>query len=145
MIYELSNHIKDQRHSPLVHFPFNSQLLSRGGESKSGFTPSPVRVPLLRSTGNSNPRQSVLVVRDASVPGNLSGGKETLVPERLLYGLIPQCLLDAYRFWRDETTPATSLGMKIPLNPELYGHLIATSHEDLDESALIPAIDPDPI
>lgn len=37
---------------------------------------------------------------------NLSGGRETYIPPRLLYGLIPQCLLDNYRFWQDEKTVA---------------------------------------
>jgi hypothetical protein len=34
---------------------------------------------------------------------NLSGGKETLVPERFLYGIIPQTLLENYVFWQDES------------------------------------------
>lgn len=48
----------------------------------------------------SNPSTSVLVVRDQQHKKNLSGGKEVLVPSRLLYGLIPDALLDAYTFWQ---------------------------------------------
>jgi len=33
----------------------------------------------------------------------LSGGKEILVPARLLYGVIPDALLDTYHFWQDES------------------------------------------
>ncbi|KAJ1423900.1 hypothetical protein B484DRAFT_102886 [Ochromonadaceae sp. CCMP2298] len=50
-----------------------------------------------------NPSTSVLVVREASHHLNLSGGKELLVPSRFLYGALPQALLDAYRFWEDES------------------------------------------
>lgn len=35
---------------------------------------------------------------------NLSGGRETFIPVRLLYGVVPQALLDAYMFWRDESS-----------------------------------------
>lgn len=52
---------------------------------------------------SSNPASSVLVVRDQQHIKNLSGGKEVLVPSRLLYGLIPDALLDAYTFWQDES------------------------------------------
>jgi hypothetical protein len=37
--------------------------------------------------------QSVLVKRDAADEDNLSGGVETLIPERLLLGVIPQAIL----------------------------------------------------
>lgn len=33
----------------------------------------------------------------------MSGGKEILIPSRLLYGLIPQTLLDVYTFYQDES------------------------------------------
>jgi hypothetical protein len=51
----------------------------------------------------STPSASVLVVRDQQHHLNLSGGKEILVPSRLLYGLIPEALLEAYTFWQDES------------------------------------------
>ena len=44
---------------------------------------------------------SVLIRRDAAHPDNWSGGQETLVPKRLLFGVIPDCLHDKYRFWQD--------------------------------------------
>ena len=46
---------------------------------------------------------SVLIVRDAQHHLNLSGGKETFVPRRLLAGMVPDALLDTYRFWQDES------------------------------------------
>jgi hypothetical protein len=52
---------------------------------------------------SSYPHLSVLVIRDAQHPDNFSGGKETLVPARLLYGVVPQALLDSYIFWEDES------------------------------------------
>ena len=36
------------------------------------------------------------------VPENLSGTEEQFVPARLLYGLLPQALLDTYHFWQDD-------------------------------------------
>jgi hypothetical protein len=49
------------------------------------------------------PSASVLVVREQQHQHNYSGGQETLVPARLLYGVIPEALLDAYVFWQDES------------------------------------------
>ena len=43
---------------------------------------------------------SVIIIRDTADPRNLSGGKETFVPERLLLGLLPQCMLEEYLFWQ---------------------------------------------
>ena len=50
-----------------------------------------------------NPHLSVLVVREQQHHLNISGGRETLVPSRFLYGVVPHALLDAYRFWEDES------------------------------------------
>lgn len=52
---------------------------------------------------SSNPASSILVVRDQQHHLNFSGGREVLVPSRLLYGVIPEALLDAYIFWQDES------------------------------------------
>lgn len=52
---------------------------------------------------NRSPTESVVVVRDASHPENLSGGPETYIPARLLHGLIPSCLFEAYHFYQDES------------------------------------------
>lgn len=49
------------------------------------------------------PGHSVLVVREQQHVLNISGGRETLVPERFLYGVVPHALLEAYRFWEDES------------------------------------------
>lgn len=65
----------------------------------------PRQAPFVASSLESQPvgAASVLVVRDAVHHSNLSGGREVLVPERFLRGLIPQALLDAYLFWKDES------------------------------------------
>ena len=39
----------------------------------------------------------------------LSGGVETFVPARLLFGALPQSLLDSYLFWQDEALLPTSV------------------------------------
>jgi hypothetical protein len=50
-----------------------------------------------------NSSASVLVVREQQHHLNISGGRETLVPARFLYGVVPHALLDAFRFWEDES------------------------------------------
>lgn len=45
---------------------------------------------------------SCVITRSRDHNCNLSGGVETLLPARLLYGTVPQALLDAYQFWQDE-------------------------------------------
>jgi hypothetical protein len=52
----------------------------------------------------SDAHSSVVIVREPQHRLNLSGGAETLIPSRLLFGLVPQALLDAYVFWQDEST-----------------------------------------
>ena len=49
-----------------------------------------------------NQTKSAVITRDWMVEANLSLGKETYLPSRLLYGLVPQALLDSYSFWQDE-------------------------------------------
>ena len=46
-----------------------------------------------------DPTNSAVITRESSVPENLSSGVETLVPRRLLYGLLPETLLERYAFW----------------------------------------------
>ena len=45
---------------------------------------------------------SVVITRGWDYPENLSGGEETFIPSRLLYGLVPCALLDTHKFWQDE-------------------------------------------
>jgi hypothetical protein len=45
---------------------------------------------------------SVVITRDWTVEANLALSKETFIPSRLLYGVMPQALLDAFDFWQDE-------------------------------------------
>lgn len=66
---------------------------------------------------SANGALSVLVVREQQHILNISGGRETLVPARLLYGVVPHALLDAYRFWEDESLAPR--GTK----PEDFAHL----------------------
>jgi len=63
---------------------------------------------LVSTTRNPHPEKSVVIKRDTSHPDNLSNGKEVYIPRRLLFGLVPQCILDEYRFWRDETAVAAN-------------------------------------
>ena len=50
-----------------------------------------------------NKTASAVITRDWTVDANLSLGTETYLPARLLYGLIPQVLLEEYDFWQDES------------------------------------------
>ena len=52
---------------------------------------------------SANAHSSVIVVREQQHHLNISGGRERLVPSRLLYGAVPHALLDAYTFWQDES------------------------------------------
>ena len=45
---------------------------------------------------------SAVITRDWSVDANLSLSKETYIPSRLMYGAVPQALLDEFEFWQDE-------------------------------------------
>jgi hypothetical protein len=45
---------------------------------------------------------SCVIIRNSNHVKNLSGAMETLIPERLLYGTVPQALLEQYIFWQDE-------------------------------------------
>lgn len=49
------------------------------------------------------PANSVMIYRDQQHHLNLSGGRETLIPSRLLYGAVPDSLLESYVFWEDES------------------------------------------
>uniref|UniRef100_A0A7S1J653 ubiquitinyl hydrolase 1 n=1 Tax=Eutreptiella gymnastica TaxID=73025 RepID=A0A7S1J653_9EUGL len=44
----------------------------------------------------------VVIFRDAVVPQNRSGTQEQFLPARLLYGLVPQALLEKYTLWQDD-------------------------------------------
>jgi len=45
---------------------------------------------------------SVVITRSWDLPANLSGGTETFIPSRLLYGIVPCALLNTHQFWQDE-------------------------------------------
>ena len=45
---------------------------------------------------------SCVISRGWDFSQNISGGEETYIPPRLLFGLIPQALLDTHLFWQDE-------------------------------------------
>ena len=46
--------------------------------------------------------RSCVITRSWEFTENLSGGTETFLPARLLYGIVPQVLLDNFLFWQDE-------------------------------------------
>ena len=46
---------------------------------------------------------SAVITRDWTVDQNLSLGTETFMPARLLYGIVPQVLLEQHDFWQDES------------------------------------------
>lgn len=60
-------------------------------------------------SGSNEKTSSVVVCREQQHPLNLSGGRETLIPSRFLYGLVPQALLDSYIFWQDESISSPGL------------------------------------
>lgn len=45
---------------------------------------------------------SVVIMRDAAHPQNVSGSQEQFIPSRLLYGIVPSALLDNHMFWQDK-------------------------------------------
>jgi hypothetical protein len=80
------------------------------------------------------PIASVLVVREQQHHLNYSGGPETLVPSRLLFGVIPEALLDAYIFWQDESiaprgTPVEEFDRATRGHKRLLGYPKATDGE----------------
>eukprot|EP00808_Paulinella_micropora_P006835 g75373.t1 len=68
--------------------------------------------------------RSVVIRRDAALAANLSGGVETFMPARLLFGLLPESLLDSYHFWRDQSTapPGQTDGVIWPGYVRLRGY-----------------------
>ena len=46
---------------------------------------------------------SCVITRGWDFEENLSGGEETYLPPRLLYGIVPHSLLDTHKFWQDES------------------------------------------
>ena len=80
--------------------------------------------------GGREAQQSCVITRDATIDANLSLGVETYIPERLLYGLLPQALFAtfAYDFWQDEEDhirgyPRTDPSGK-PINESAAQHVI---------------------
>eukprot|EP01038_Epipyxis_sp_PR26KG_P004458 gene4458-6304_t len=58
-----------------------------------------------------NGYRSIVITRDAQHYLNLSGGRETFIPSRLLFGLIPDALLESYTFWQDESVAPLGAGV----------------------------------
>eukprot|EP01033_Poteriospumella_lacustris_P010457 gene10460-7435_t len=84
------------------------------------------------------PTLSVLVHRDQSHKLNLSGGRETLVPSRLLYGVVPETLLDNYYFWQDESiAPAGTRVDDLPVVSRGYKRIRGYPREDDGEYMII--------
>jgi len=49
-----------------------------------------------------DPTPSAVITRESGVPENLSSGVETYVPRRLLYGLLPETLLERWGRYRGD-------------------------------------------
>ena len=86
------------------------------------------KAPGVRTPGDQS-SMSVVIIRDATHPENLSGSKETLIPTRFLYGLLPQCIMIRHRFWRDETNVLRGYPLKLDpksgeWQPDLKGEFI---------------------
>eukprot|EP00457_Paulinella_chromatophora_P000002 gb/GEZN01000002.1/.p1 GENE.gb/GEZN01000002.1/~~gb/GEZN01000002.1/.p1 ORF type:complete len:6816 (+),score=1425.09 gb/GEZN01000002.1/:114-20561(+) len=81
---------------------------------------------------NRMPTQSVVVLRNVAHKENLSGGQETLVPSRLLHGLLPSCLLEQYRFWSDESlAPPGARVTRLPGYKRMRGYPKAEDGEHM--------------
>lgn len=81
---------------------------------------------------------SVLIIRDPQHHKNLSGGKETFVPPRLLLGAIPDALLDAYDFWQDESIVPTDATEEDIRNANEFGYKMLRGYpKDEDEETLL--------
>eukprot|EP00808_Paulinella_micropora_P008730 g77250.t1 len=93
-------------------------------------------------TGNSKNRmqtQSIVVLRDVAHKDNLSGGQETLIPARLLHGLLPSCLLEEFLFWSDESSaPPGSRMSKLPGYKRMRGYPRAEDGEHMLLVELVP-------
>ena len=46
--------------------------------------------------------ECIVITRSWNTEANLSLGKETYLPGRLLHGVLPQCLIDEFAFWQAE-------------------------------------------
>lgn len=99
-----------------------------------GGAPYPVGVlEHLPSDLDTGQGESVVIRRDASHPANLSGGIETYCPPRLLRGVIPDALLDEFRFWRDDSkTPVPDMRLRgYPLREDAFTpHATATAADE---------------
>ena len=96
--------------------------------SKTAKFSNKVQAPVGRTPADQS-LNSVVIVRNAAHPENLSGSKETLVPTRFLYGLLPHCVMIRHRFWRDETNVLRGYPLKLDLKsgewqPDLKGEYI---------------------
>ena len=96
--------------------------------SKTAKFSNKVQAPVGRTPADQS-LNSVVIVRNAAHPENLSGSKETLVPTRFLYGLLPHCIMIRHRFWRDETNVLRGYPLKLDLKsgewqPDLKGEYI---------------------
>jgi thiol-disulfide isomerase/thioredoxin len=79
-----------------------------------------------------NAHASICIYREQQHPKNFSGGKERFVPARMMFGLIPDALLDAYDFWEDESKLPAGVKLEpkiLPMYKRLRGYPKASDGE----------------
>ena len=64
-----------------------------------------------------------VITRHRDDKGNLSGTEEQLIPERLLYGIVPHCLFTTHRFWQDKDDNIHGYPLTDPQGPIICVHL----------------------
>ena len=63
-----------------------------------------------------SPRPSVVIQR------NVNGNSEMLIPSRYLGGILPNCLTENFRFWRDEQLHAVIAERKLDADETWFGY-----------------------
>jgi thiol-disulfide isomerase/thioredoxin len=81
------------------HASLSRHSLPVNVDPRSGPVPDEVRASAGDLKEYRKPCASLQIVRQSK---RESGGRETLLPSRLLQGVVPSSLLDAYRFWQDD-------------------------------------------
>eukprot|EP01012_Entosiphon_sulcatum_P009332 TRINITY_DN1521_c0_g2_i1.p1 TRINITY_DN1521_c0_g2~~TRINITY_DN1521_c0_g2_i1.p1 ORF type:complete len:4962 (-),score=1074.52 TRINITY_DN1521_c0_g2_i1:73-14958(-) len=69
-----------------------------------------------------------VVIRESTVPENLSGSEEMFIPQRLLFGILPHVLLDKYNFWQDDNDNLRGYA----IDPDQRDHYL---HVDIDPAS----------
>jgi thiol-disulfide isomerase/thioredoxin len=84
------------------------------------------------------PGSGAVILRDMRACGNMSGSEEMFVPQRFLFGLIPQVLVDDHLFWQDSQDNITGY----PLDPKAT-HLLKITFSERRKFGLLAAMPSD--